>query len=60
MKRASGHTLMSIVIMIIGFALMVYMIVVESEPGALPLLLVLIGMSWFFITLYRSKHSTRS
>lgn len=42
-----------------GLFLMIYMINVESEPGALPLLLVLIGTGWFFITLYRSRPADR-
>ena len=34
----------------IGLVLLIYMISVESEAGALPLLLIASGMIWYFIT----------
>ena len=47
-------------VLVFGILLMTFMIIVESEPGALPLLLVLGGMIWF---LYNEaqirRHSTR-
>lgn len=33
----------------IGLALMIFMITVEDEPGALPLLMIIIGAVWFYI-----------
>ncbi|MDQ2701349.1 MAG: hypothetical protein M3Y70_00725 [Pseudomonadota bacterium] len=39
----------------IGVALLVYMVVVEGEPGALPLALVLGGTAWFFIARHRAR-----
>lgn len=32
----------------VGLALMIYMITVEDEPGALPLLMIIIGAVWYF------------
>ena len=32
----------------IGFALMIYMIIVEDEPGAVPLLMIITGAVWYF------------
>jgi hypothetical protein len=40
---------------LVGLGLMVYMIVTESEPGALPLLLMVVGMGWIAIALFRSR-----
>ncbi|SMO53122.1 hypothetical protein [Gracilimonas mengyeensis] len=39
-----------------GFLLLTYMILTESEPGALPLLLILTGICW----MYFRKRSHRS
>ena len=55
MERPKVHQFLSIVMIVAGMALMIFMIHTESEPGAVPLLLVLIGMGWFFITLFGAK-----
>ncbi|WP_395085526.1 hypothetical protein [Gracilimonas sp.] len=34
----------------IGLVLVTFMIVVEDEPGALPLALIVIGTGWYFFT----------
>lgn len=39
----------------LGVALMAVMIVDESEPGALPVLLVIIGGGWWFALHRRSR-----
>jgi hypothetical protein len=53
------QTWISAVILVIGLALMAFMITVESEPGALPLALVLIGGIWLFIARKRARSSRR-
>ena len=45
----------SILIILIGVLLMVYMIKAEDEPGALPLLLIILGTTWFVLILVRKK-----
>lgn len=55
-KKLKMHKMISLLITLVGIALMTYMIIVEDEPGAIPLLLVLGGTIWYFYT--RSK--TRS
>jgi hypothetical protein len=40
----------SLTIIGIGVALLVYMVVVESELGALPLLLLVVGTAWYMKT----------
>jgi hypothetical protein len=49
------HTILSLVILTIGLVLLVYMIRVESEPGALPLLLIVIGAGWYVATRARRR-----
>ena len=49
------HRMLSILTLVVGVMLMAYMILVESEPGAIPLLLVVLGTGWYFITRVRSR-----
>ncbi|HAC15734.1 MAG TPA: hypothetical protein DCE78_07295 [Bacteroidetes bacterium] len=44
------NILLPITTIAIGLVLLTYMITVESEPGAIPLLLILVGTIWFFVT----------
>lgn len=46
---------LSLVTIGIGVVLLIYMIRVESEPGLLPLLLVVLGTAWYFITRSRAR-----
>lgn len=43
----------------LGIVLLIYMITVEGEPGALPLFLIAIGTVWFFINRYQIKKQYR-
>ncbi len=38
--------IISIVIILLGLVLLAFMVIVEDEPGALPLLLIIIGTAW--------------
>jgi len=51
------YKLLSIIATVIGIALLTFMIVVEDEPGALPLALIVFGTGWYFIT--RSRLSSQ-
>ena len=42
-------------LIILGISLLVYMILVEDEPGAVPLLLIALGAGWF-ITVSRKSN----
>jgi hypothetical protein len=44
-------------ILTLGLLLLSYMIVVEGEPGAVPLLLVLAGGVWLYVVRRRSRSS---
>lgn len=39
----------------LGIVLLIYMITVEGEPGALPLLLIIGGSIWFLVNRYLIK-----
>ncbi len=45
----------SVIIIVIGIALMIMQITLESEPGAIPLLLIISGSVWHFITRARIR-----
>jgi hypothetical protein len=49
------HNLLSLVMIAHGSVLMIYMIVVEDEPGAVPLLLILLGIGWYLIPRVRTR-----
>ena len=46
---------LSVLTILLGTALMIYMIRVEDEPGALPLILIIIGIVWFIVNRYQIK-----
>jgi len=42
---------------LLGIALMIYMITTEGELGALPMILIILGILWFIINRYQIKKS---
>ncbi len=53
------HFILSSLLIVIGAILLAFMVTVESEPGAIPLLILLIGIGWSLITNFRMR-STRN
>lgn len=49
------HKLLSVLTIAMGFVLMMVKIYADSEPGAIPILLVVLGMGWYFITRLRTQ-----
>jgi len=49
------HKSLSLLLTFIGIILATYMVIEESEPGALPLLLIVVGAGWYFITRFNSR-----
>jgi hypothetical protein len=43
------QTLLPKLIMVVGILVMVYKIFADSEPGAIPLLVILVGAIWYFV-----------
>ncbi|MEX0722507.1 MAG: hypothetical protein WD053_01450 [Gracilimonas sp.] len=54
-KKLRMHKLLSLLTIFIGLLLVTFMIVVESEPGAVPLVLLLVGTGWYFTTRSRIR-----
>jgi hypothetical protein len=55
MDKHRVHTLLSVLTIVLGAVLLVYMVTVESEPGAIPLLLIVVGIGWYFVTRARAR-----
>ncbi|HEX2149215.1 MAG TPA: PEP-CTERM sorting domain-containing protein [Actinomycetota bacterium] len=49
------QAVLSALTVVLGVALLVYMVTVESEPGAIPLLLIAVGTGWFLVTRRRAR-----
>jgi positive regulator of sigma E activity len=58
-KKIKASSLVSILILVIGVLLMVFKIVVDSEPGAIPLLLIVIGAGWFFASKFQLRSQAK-
>lgn len=58
-KKLMIQKILSVLIGGIGVILMTYMIYVENEPGAIPLLLIMLGGGWYLITRFKiqSQHT---
>lgn len=60
MKKEISHklkwgTILSALTIFLGTILLIYMITVEDEPGALPLFLILIGTVFLIVNRYQIK-----
>ncbi len=55
LEKLRVHKMLSALTIAIGLVLLIYMITVESEPGAIPLLLIVLGTGWHFITRARTQ-----
>ena len=53
------QSLLALVLIAVGLLLVAFMVVTEDEPGALPLLLVLLGIGWFALTRWRARRDAR-
>ena len=59
MLKANAIKLVFLAIFLAGAALVAFMITVESEPGALPLLIVTVGAVGYVGTWIKSRRSQR-
>jgi len=53
-KNTKVELLLSVITLSIGLLLLIYMILVEDEPGALPLVLILGGATWYFYIRFKT------
>lgn len=58
-QKLKTNKILSGLTMFIGIILLIYMVTVEDEPGALPLFLILSGTVWSFITQYQIKKNLK-
>ena len=63
MKNEISQTLkisqiIAFILLFLGIGLLVFMITVEDEPGALPLILILLNTIWLFVLRYKSKKNS--
>lgn len=57
-KKLKTYRLLSIIVMLLGAALLAFMVTVEGEPGAIPLFLCLTGIiSFLFIQKKINAHA---
>ncbi len=54
-KKRVMHTVLSTLVIAVAVALLVYMITVEDELGAVPLLLLVVGTGWLIIARLRMR-----
>ena len=54
-KKPKVHTVLPVLIFLIGLVLMIGKIYADSEPGAIPLLLIVVGTGWYLIARFRIR-----
>ena len=58
-KKTSIQSYLSIIILGLGILVVTYGVIVEDEPTAVGLLLVISGTVWYFVTRYRLRSQTK-
>ena len=59
LEKLKVHEILAALTIAIGFVLMLGKIYADSEPGAIPILLVVLGMGWYLITRVRARSHQR-
>ena len=54
------HWWLSAIVILAGVALMVRQMYADDEPGAIPLLMIAIGVVWLLVTRARSRRAGRA
>lgn len=54
-RKGNTQLLLAGLTVVLGIALLAYMILVEDEPGAVPLGLIVAGTAWFFVARARAR-----
>lgn len=57
-QKSPVQRTLSIVLITVGLVLMIFMITVEDEPGAIPLFMILSGAVWFYRTRLKNEIKT--
>ena len=59
LEKLRVQKLLSALTVVIGFVLMSGKIYADSEPGAIPMLLVVLGAGWYLVTRARTRSLRR-
>lgn len=54
-KKSPVQTIPAVLIVAIGLVLMIGKMYVDSEPGAIPLLMVVLGTGWYLVARARAR-----
>ncbi|HEU4883246.1 MAG TPA: hypothetical protein VFT45_13390 [Longimicrobium sp.] len=54
-RRLKMQSMLSILVIVIGILLMIFMITTEDEPGAIPLGLIVLGIGGYLVTRARIR-----
>lgn len=54
-EKLKAQRVLSLLVLVVGLLLMIMMITTESEPGAIPLLLVALGAGGYLVTRARAR-----
>ncbi|MHB9028843.1 MAG: hypothetical protein ACYC9O_08750 [Candidatus Latescibacterota bacterium] len=54
-RKLKIQTRLSVLTIAVGFVLMIRQMYADSEPGAIPLLLIVLGIGWYLITRSRIR-----
>jgi VIT1/CCC1 family predicted Fe2+/Mn2+ transporter len=57
-QKLKWNIMFSFLILLLGAILLIYMIIVEDEPGALPMVLILTGMVFLIINWLKFKRNS--
>ncbi|MDX1592591.1 MAG: hypothetical protein R3283_11530 [Balneolaceae bacterium] len=58
-KKLNKQSIMAMSVTAIGFVLLVYMVLFEDEPGAIPLLMIASGIGWIAFNRVRTSRSLK-
>lgn len=55
LEKLKVHKMLSVLIIAVGCVLMIGKIYADSEPGGIPILLMVLGTGWYLITRVRAR-----
>ena len=59
LEKLKVHKVLSALTVVVGLALMAGKIYADSEPGAIPILLVVLGTGWYLLARTRARPRRR-